>query len=68
MYGRVAQLAEGFVTEDVEHSKRALASARRNLRLRAVVFSKAMNVRRIGRIMALVIPPERSTQGPSQRE
>src|SRR5437867_11652590 len=68
MHGRIAKLAEGFVTQDVEHSKPALASPRRNLRLRAIGFSKAMDVRHAGRIMALVIPSERSAQGPSQRE
>ena len=68
MYGRVAQFTEGFVFKDVEHSKRALASPRRNLRLRVVGFGKAMNVRRTGWIMALVIPSERSTQSPPQRK
>jgi hypothetical protein len=29
--GRLAELAEGFVTEDVEHSKRAFAGPRRKL-------------------------------------
>jgi len=56
MHGRIAKLAEGFVTQDVEHSKRALASPRRNLRLRAIGFSKAMDVRHAGRIVALFIP------------
>ena len=68
MHGRIAKLAECFLTQDVQHSKRALASPRRNLRLRAVGFSKAMDVRHTGRIMALVIPSERSTQGRSQCE
>jgi hypothetical protein len=68
MHGRIAKLAERFLIQYVEHSKRALAKPRRNLRMRAVGFSEAMDVRHTGRIMALVIPSERSTQGPSQRE
>src|SRR6266508_5950864 len=68
MHGRIAKLAEGFLTQDVEHSKRALASPRSNLRLRAIGFTKAIDVRSAGRIMALVIPSERSAEGPSQRE
>src|SRR6266852_812848 len=68
MHGRIAKLAEGFLTQDVEHSKRALASPRSNLRLRAIGFSKAIDVRSAGRIMALVIPSERSAEGPSQPE
>src|SRR5262249_9596854 len=68
MHGRIAELVELFVSEDVNHSKRALASSRGHLRLRAVGFSKAMDVRHAGRIMALVIPSERSAQGPPQRE
>ena len=68
MHGRIAKLAEGFVTQDVEHSKRALASPRRNLRLRAIGCSKAIDVRYARRIMALVIPSERSAEGPSQGE
>src|SRR3989442_15881815 len=65
MHGRIAKLAEGFVTQDVEHSKRALASPRRHLRLRAIGFGKTMDVRHAERIMALVIPSECSTQGES---
>lgn len=68
MHGCIAKLAEGFVTQDVKHSKWALASPRANLRLGAIDFSKAMDVRHIGRIMALVIPSERPAQGRSQRE
>src|SRR5260370_19392763 len=58
MHGRIAKLAEGFVSQDVEHSKRALASPGRNLRLEAIGFSKAMDVRHAGPIMAFVIPSE----------
>src|SRR2546422_942289 len=36
VHGRVAQLTEGLVTEDVEHSKGTVASARRDLRARAI--------------------------------
>src|SRR5438876_8742775 len=68
MHGRIAKLAKGFLTEDVEHSKLALASPRSNLRLRAIGFSKAIDVRYAEWIMALVIPSERSAQGPAQRE
>jgi len=68
MHGRIAKLAKGFLTEDVEHSKPALASPRSNLRLRAIGFSKAIDVRYAEWIMALVIPSERSAQGPAQRE
>jgi hypothetical protein len=68
MHGRIAKLEEGFVTQDVEHSKSALTSARSHPRLRAIGFGKAMNVRDAGRIMALVIPPERPAQGRAQRE
>jgi hypothetical protein len=68
MHGRIANLAKGFVTQDVEYSKWTLASPWRNLRLRAIGFGKAMDVRRAGRIMALLIPSERSAEGPSQRE
>src|SRR5947199_9397938 len=68
MHGRIAKLAKGFLTEDVEHSKPALASPRSNLRLRAIGFSKAIDVRYAEWIMALVIPSERSAQGQAQRE
>jgi hypothetical protein len=68
MHGRIAELAERFVTEDVEHSERTFASPWRHLGLRAVAFSKAMDVRRAGRIMALVVPSEGAAEGPSQRE
>src|SRR4030095_16602027 len=66
MHGRIPKLAEGFVTKHVEHAKRALARPRRNLRLRAIGVSKAMDVRHAGRIMTLVVPSERSPQGRSQ--
>ena len=36
MHGPIAKLAQGFLTEDVEHSKVALASPRSNLRLGAI--------------------------------
>src|SRR5688572_14836273 len=36
MHGRIAKLAQGFLTQDVEHSKPALASPRSNPRLRVV--------------------------------
>src|SRR5947199_10275069 len=68
MHGRIAKLAKGFLTEDVEHSKPALASPRSNLRLRAIGFSKAIDVRYAEWIMALVIPSARSAHGPAQRE
>ena len=68
MDGRIAQLAERFVTKDVEHSKWAFVSPRRHLELRAVGFGKAMDVRQARRIMALVVPSERSAQGKSQRK
>src|SRR5437867_12298559 len=68
MHGRIAKLAKGFLTEDVEHSKPALASPRSDLRLRAIGFSKAIDVRDAGRVMAFVIPSERSAQGRAQRE
>src|SRR5437660_4593849 len=68
MHGRIAKLAKSFLTEDVEHSKPALASPRSNLGLRAIGFSKAIDVRYAEWIMALVIPSERSAQGPAQRE
>jgi hypothetical protein len=56
MHGRIAQLAERFVTKNVEHSKWAFVSPRRHLGLRAVGFGKAMDVRQARRIMALVVP------------
>jgi hypothetical protein len=68
MHGGVANLADGFVTQDVEHSKRTVASPGRDLRLQAIGFSKAMDVQHARRIMAFAIPPERSARGPSQRE
>src|SRR6266511_1419686 len=68
MHGGIAKLVEGFSTQDVEHAKRALASPRSNLRLRAIGISKAMDVRSAGRIMALVIPSERSAEGRSQNK
>src|SRR6266567_2873124 len=68
MHGRIAKLAEGFLTQDVEHSKPAFASPRSNLRLRAIGFRKAIDVRCAGRVMALVIPSERSAQGRAQSE
>src|SRR5213080_3685462 len=45
MHSRIAKLAEGFLTRHVEHSKPAFASPRSNLRLRAIRFSKAIDVR-----------------------
>ena len=68
MHGRIAKLAESFLTEDVEHSKPALASSRSDLRLRAIGFRKTMDVRFAGPIMTLVIPSKRSAERRSQRE
>src|SRR4029077_9310484 len=58
MHGRIAKLAEGFLTQNVEHSKPAFASPRSDLRLRAIGFSKAIDVRDAGWVIALVIPSE----------
>ena len=45
MHGRIANLAEGFMTQDVEHSKRAVASPWRNLGLQTIGFSQSMDIR-----------------------
>src|SRR5262245_22777831 len=62
MDSRITEFAEGFGTEDVEHSKRTLASSRRHLGLGAIGCRKTMNVRHRRRVMATVIPSKRSAQ------
>ena len=68
MYGRIADLAEGLITQDVEHSKPAVASPWRNLGLHTIGFGQSMDIRCARRIMTLIIPSEHPAKPPPQRK
>ena len=68
MYRRIPNLAEGLITNHVEHSKRAVASTWRDLGLQTIGFSQSMDIRCAGWIMALIVPSEPAAKPPPQRK
>ena len=68
MNGRIADLAEGLIMQDIEHSKPAGASPWLNLGLQTIRFGQSMDIRGARRVMTLVIPSEHAAKPPPQRK